>query len=296
MPEVSIGLPVYNGERYLAKAIESILAQDYEDLELVISDNASTDATADICEDYARIDRRVKYHCFPENLGAARNYNEVFRQSSGRYFKWSAHDDVIKPAYLSTCLQGFQEDSSIVYPGAEFIDENDEVIRTDTDRQATSSDSPFVRSFEVLQTMSMAASVFGVFNRSKLERTGLIGAFISSDYVLLLQAAMLGKIVRLDTEPLFQRRLHSKMSRLANTGHNDVLSWFDPKARSRLSERKRLYLEYSKAAFGIEGMPIPNKFMLSATAVAAFSFKAARVNTGRMRRNVATALRRQRSS
>ncbi len=100
MAWVSIGLPVYNGENFLEDAIRSVLAQTCDDLELVISDNASTDRTAEICADYAASDPRVRYLRNARNLGAVPNFNRVLDQSSGIYFKWMAHDDRILPRYV----------------------------------------------------------------------------------------------------------------------------------------------------------------------------------------------------
>src|ERR671915_430558 len=96
-PLVSIGLPVYNGANYLRKAVETILEQSYESLELIISDNASTDDTADICRDLSARDARIRVSRNAQNVGAARNYNIVFNAARGKYFKWAAHDDVLAP-------------------------------------------------------------------------------------------------------------------------------------------------------------------------------------------------------
>src|SRR4051794_27811047 len=76
-PRVSIGLPVYNGEKYLAAAIESALRQTFGDLELIISDNGSTDGTREICERFAAEDPRVRYHQEVQNRGAVWNFNRV---------------------------------------------------------------------------------------------------------------------------------------------------------------------------------------------------------------------------
>jgi hypothetical protein len=103
-PKVTIGLMVYNGENYLAEAIESILAQSYSDFEVVISDNGSTDRTADICRHYARLDRRIRFYRHEQNRGAAWNCNRVFELARGEYFKWMAHDDRIEPEYLARCV------------------------------------------------------------------------------------------------------------------------------------------------------------------------------------------------
>src|SRR3974377_1117825 len=101
VPKVSIGLPVYNGENYLRLAIDSILTQDYTDFELIISDNASADATQEICREYTARDCRIRYYRNKINIGASGNYNRVFELARGGLFKWAAHDDVHLPAFLS---------------------------------------------------------------------------------------------------------------------------------------------------------------------------------------------------
>ncbi len=88
-PKVSIGLAVYNGEKYLGQAIDSILAQTFTDFELIISDNASTDRTPEICKKYAAQDARIRYHRNPTNIGGANNENQTFRMSRGEYFRWA---------------------------------------------------------------------------------------------------------------------------------------------------------------------------------------------------------------
>src|SRR3972149_8539793 len=92
-PRVSVGLPVFNGEQFLRQALDSVLAQTYPGFELIISDNASTDRTQDICEAYATRDKRIQYYRQSKNVGGGRNYNFVFEVSNGEYFKWLAHDD-----------------------------------------------------------------------------------------------------------------------------------------------------------------------------------------------------------
>jgi glycosyltransferase involved in cell wall biosynthesis len=91
---VSIGLPVYNAGQYLEEALDSILAQTFEDFELIISDNGSTDNTEAICWSYARRDQRIRYFRNETNLGAAWNFNRVFELASGKYFKWTARRSI----------------------------------------------------------------------------------------------------------------------------------------------------------------------------------------------------------
>ncbi len=99
-PLISIGLPVFNGSNFLAEAIESVLNQTYKNFELIISDNASTDSTPEICEKFASEDGRIQYYRNEKNLGAGANYDRCFHLSSGEFFKWIAHDDIIEQKYL----------------------------------------------------------------------------------------------------------------------------------------------------------------------------------------------------
>src|ERR1700748_1804909 len=100
IPEVSIGIPVYNGADFLGAAIESHLGQTFGDFELVISDNASTDGTEELCRGTANQDSRVRYVRQDENIGANANFNEVVRLSRARYYRWAADDDTLSPDYL----------------------------------------------------------------------------------------------------------------------------------------------------------------------------------------------------
>ena len=102
-PRISIGLPVYNGERYLETALDSLLRQTCTDFELIISDNASSDGTEAICRRYAHRDPRVLYHRSERNRGASWNHNHVVEFARAPYFKWAAHDDVCAPEFLERC-------------------------------------------------------------------------------------------------------------------------------------------------------------------------------------------------
>jgi glycosyltransferase involved in cell wall biosynthesis len=130
-PLVSIGLPTYNRAVSLKRAVESALAQDFADLELVISDNASTDATQTICEDFCRRDNRVRYLRQASNIGLTANFQAAWKAARGDFFMWLADDDWIDRDYVSRCLVylGKNPDCLLVggrekyYQGAEFIHE-----------------------------------------------------------------------------------------------------------------------------------------------------------------------------
>lgn len=111
MPRVSVGMPIYNGERFLKAAIESILAQTLTDFELIISDNGSTDQTQEICQAYATKDQRIRYYRSAQNFGASWNHNRVFELSTSEYFKWAACDDICKPEYLEQCVEILVDDT-----------------------------------------------------------------------------------------------------------------------------------------------------------------------------------------
>jgi len=113
-PRVSIGVPVYNGESYLACALDSMLGQTYGDFELIISDNASTDRTPEICRQYAARDPRVRYLREEQNRGLAWNFNRVVEVSRGDYFKWAAYDDVCAPSFLARTVEVLDNDPHVI--------------------------------------------------------------------------------------------------------------------------------------------------------------------------------------
>ena len=132
---VSIGLPVYNGENYLRGALNSLLAQDYQDFEVNICDNASTDETGKICQEYAAKDSRIIYHRSDVNIGSTKNFKQVFDLSNGKYFMWAAHDDLWEPSYISKCLKKLEENPSAVLCCSEiiFINEDNSIRHEWTD-------------------------------------------------------------------------------------------------------------------------------------------------------------------
>jgi glycosyltransferase involved in cell wall biosynthesis len=240
VPRVSIGLPVYNGEKYLASTLDSILSQTLADFELVISDNASTDATAEICAAYAAEDNRIRYTRNERNIGGARNYNRVFTLSSAPYFTWHAHDDLIGERYLERCLEPLEKDASVAlsYPRISYIDADGETIGHQAiDDLSIMSPEPADRvrrlmTFEMSGTDIFWAGAFGVNRRSVLETTQLLGGYNAADQVLVLQVLLRGTFAQVD-DPLYFRRDHPEASMAANSKPKDVLKWFDPDIEKR---------------------------------------------------------------
>lgn len=234
-PLVSIGIPVYNGENYLAEAIDSILSQTLGDLEVIISDNASTDRTAEICEMYASRDPRVRYVRQSANLGAAPNYNAVFHESRGRYFKWAAHDDVCDPVFLERCVASLESDVSCVvaYPRKYLIDEEGNRLSAGGTALGLESPSVDVRVEETLFRTGIDGApvpVFGVMRRSALITTRLHGSYTGSDRTLIAEMALIGRFSEVD-EFLFLERDHPDRSiRIPKKPGNRSFvreAWFD---------------------------------------------------------------------
>ena len=235
-PTVSVGLPVFNGSDFLPQAIRSLLNQDCDSFELIISDNGSTDDTQLICREAAASDARVRYHRNETNVGAARNYNKVFHLARGRYFKWAAHDDECHPAMLRRCVDVLDRAPSsvvMVYPLAELIDEHGRTLESTLDRIASGDPRPYRRLAHLLTSLNMCDPVFGVYRTHYLRRTGLIGSFFGADYVMLGELAMMGEILELD-EHLFRLRAHTKRSMVANSNSRARTVWFDPAAATKL--------------------------------------------------------------
>lgn len=252
---VTIGLPVYNGARYLQAALDSLGAQTYPELRIVISDNCSSDGTEEICRAFARGDARVQYIRRAENRGAAWNFNSVVGETATPYFKWAAADDVLAPTCVERCvevLDGTDERTVLVYPETKLIDEDGAEIGDWNDGVDLRQPAAHDRLRSLVQNLVLGHPMFGVVRRRALERTHLNGTFPSSDLVLLAELAMLGEI-RQVAEPLFFRRVHAESSRNANQTPEQLSEWFGGGSRTR-REHTRLFAEHLRA---IASSPIP---------------------------------------
>ena len=217
MPLVSIGLPVYNGENYVAEAIQCVRNQTFSNWELIICDNSSTDHTFDLCRQLADDDNRIRVYQNPRNMGVSFNYNEVFRRSQGKFFKWAAHDDLFAPRFIAKCVEELDEDQRVVlvFPQLSYVDADGRVLR----RQASELSvlGPTVES-RAKQFMRLAAQgtdflwlAYGLFRRDVLAQTGAMGLYAGDDQVLLFKIALLGNIKQIDEE-MFFRREHREAS------------------------------------------------------------------------------------
>lgn len=249
-PRVSIGLPVYNGSRYLRAAIDSILGQSLSEFELVISDNASTDDTEHICRDYARKDSRVHYHRCAENVGAAKNFRRVFDLSTAPYFKWAAHDDLCAPTFLERCVAVLDSYPTVIlcYTKSAFIDYLGQVIAEHDDGCYLTDPlaSERVRKY-FLDADPRCLPQFGVARRSVLEKTSLMAPYISADKILLLQLALQGAFFEVP-DCLFFCRDHDEKGSRQFHDFSGVAGWYDPARGGRVQfPRWRLAYEFIKS-------------------------------------------------
>jgi glycosyltransferase involved in cell wall biosynthesis len=255
-PQVSIGLPVYNGEAFLARALDSLLAQTFTDFEVVISDNASTDRTGEICKEYAERDPRIRYYRQSENFGAAYNYNFTVEPARGKYFKWMAHDDIVDPRFLEACVDGFEgspDSVVLVFSKVCWVDINEDVIKyydmpiiwdgTDVRSRVHSLLGDRLRSY-----LHHPYAIFGLMRTETLRKTRLIQSFHSADRVTLLELALRGDFLEVP-EYLFYRRVHDENSVLGrNKSAKDVVRWYNPRRRPKLvAPRTNLFFEYGRS-------------------------------------------------
>lgn len=222
-------MPVYNGVQFIEEALQSLLAQTYENFELLISDNASTDGTSEICRAYASRDDRIRYRRNEKNLGFAINQNSVIEHATGEFFLLTHHDDVRLPTYLERTIEVLDRDPSVVvcYTTTRDIDEHgaflprrDPDLRFDADDQAD-------RFRDVIRMDHICEPDFGLTRVATLRETQLHGDYADSDRVLLAELLFRGRFYRIP-ECLFHRRAHANQSTAIAVSRQDRTVWYNP--------------------------------------------------------------------
>jgi glycosyltransferase involved in cell wall biosynthesis len=233
-PRVGIGLAVCNGERFLAATLDSLLAQTFEDFELIVCDNASTDRTPEIARAYAARDRRVRYVRNETNLGAAGNYRRAFALSSAPYFRWSAADDLFAPESLARCVEVLDREPAVVltYPKTTFIDEHGRVIGDYEDGLHLTSPRPSERLRQLLARLRYCNAIYGLMRADAMRKTRLVGDYIGSDIVFQAELALYGWFWEIP-EVLFFRRLHPAAS--SSMTDRERRAFYDPARRRRVA-------------------------------------------------------------
>ncbi len=256
-PLVSIGLPVFNGENYLEQAIQSILAQTLTDFELIISDNGSSDRTEILCRQYAAQDDRIRYVRNAENLGGAANFNRTVALARGKYFKWAAHDDVIAPSFLATCVAALEThpDCVLAHPWTTIMNEKGQAQqpyqRDGTLR--TQSLERRERFGDLVLCQHQCYQLFGLMQTEVLRQTPLHGNYGHADGVLLARLALMGPFCEIP-ERLFWARSHPEQTLYRfiwsqkRPDYYGLTIWCDPAQAGRLILPKwKILTEYARA-------------------------------------------------
>ncbi len=228
-PCVTIGMPVYNGGKFIDAAIQSILAQTHQNFTLVIADNASTDETQTICRRYARLDKRIHYIRNETNIGASLNCNKLFKLCSTEYFKLCAHDDILLPTYLESCVSVLEKDPSVAlcHSRTKYIDfsgrdipysDNEHAFvdqssgyswRFDPEGRQLDSRSPTKRFDDFIRKTITTLEVWGVIRNTLLQKVRPFSPYFGSDRVTLADLILLGRFVEID-DVLFLKRCHEE--------------------------------------------------------------------------------------
>ncbi|WP_433167842.1 glycosyltransferase family 2 protein [Kribbella sp. CA-247076] len=245
VPRLSIGLPVYNGEKYLAESLDALLGQSYGDFELVVSDNASTDGTEEICRDYLARDSRISYYRQPVNIGATPNHNWTFEHSGGELFKWASYDDLYGRDLLLRCVEALDDDPALVLAHAHqaIIDGNGDVVLK-VDYPLATDDPRAPERFKSLLFGVGGDDFYGVMRSDILRRTPLNGSYHHSDRTIMAELALYGRFHQVP-ELLFFRRDHPDRAERAKPTIRSRSANMEPRRASRLKHPTvRLLAEY----------------------------------------------------
>lgn len=226
-PLVSIGIPTYNRSVSLVRAVESALAQDYEKLEIVISDNASTDETGNVCVDLCKKDARIRYIRQPKNLGMTENFRRALAASHGAFFMWLSDDDWLDPSYISQCMAFLTNNGDYVlvcgtdkyYKRGEFLYESTKLDLAE--------DSRIARVLSYYRKVTITGVFYGVA-RSDLLAGLKLQHVLGGDWLFSAAVAYLGKVKMLETTSI-HRSIEGASQDLENLGLNMGMSTFQAK-------------------------------------------------------------------
>lgn len=245
-PIAGVGIPVYNGERYLPEALASIQEQDLADIEIVISDNGSTDGTQEICRAAAAADDRIRYLRSERNRGGARNYMRTAAAARAPLFTWQASDDVKAPGFVRGCVEALDEhpEAVLACPRTQLINSAGEVFEDLNDgAMGLDAPTPHERIRNLLRRQAVHV-MYGMVRRDALLRTRGMTPCVGDDVVLLAELFAQGPMV-LVPEQLFRQRRHDKQ--FSAQGHDQV-KWYAPDARTRFAfPQSKVSVELVKA-------------------------------------------------
>lgn len=266
-PVVSIGVPVYNGARHLPQALGSLQTQTFANFEIVISDNASTDNTQDICEQFARCDARIRYLRQPRNIGAPRNWSLIVHEARGQYFKWASANDYCSERFIEKCLQALEGDADAVlsFGKTRLVDEETGAMSDYEEDVEALDDSPSDRFRTVCRSLRLNNAQSGLIRLDALRRTGLDRPYQGGDLVLMAELALYGRF-RCAPEAMLYRRIGAS-SLSARLSAAELHYFIDPNALG--GTRWQLWRSHLDQVGAILRAPIPVREKLTCLRIAA---------------------------
>jgi glycosyltransferase involved in cell wall biosynthesis len=232
-PRLTLGLPVYNGERFLAESLDALLAQTFTDFELIISDNGSTDGTSTIARRYESIDPRVRYVHHPRNRGSSFNHNFVIEQARGELFKWVSHDDLYARDLLQRCVEALESrpEIALAHAWTAYIDDENRITET-VDYPLTTDVPDAVERFRSVLYTQGGDDIYGVIRMSVLRTVAPYGSYHWSDRTFVAELALNGQFHNVP-EFLYFRRDHPMRATRAAVGIRRRCSHLDPRRANR---------------------------------------------------------------
>jgi glycosyltransferase involved in cell wall biosynthesis len=221
-------MPAYNGERFIGDSIRCILEQSMQSLRLIISDNASTDMTEEICRSLATEDSRITYIRHPENLGATANYNFLARQANTEYFKWHSCNDLLSNDAIEKCVQLLDShpDVTLVFPATYCFDQTVDGAPLYGKDPVADQERALERFFHTIDSMALNNMMNGVVRLDALRKTSMLREFYFADRTLVAELALQGKLIE-DGRCSFYRRM-DESSATQKKSEVEVLKHFDP--------------------------------------------------------------------
>lgn len=244
-PRLTIGLPVYNGAHFIAHSIEALLGQSFEDFEFIISDNASTDETGDICSQYAKQDSRIRYFRQPHNIGLSPNHNFTLDEARGELFKWAAHDDLYARDLLKLCVEALDRDPEIVlaHSWTARIDGDNKLIDASEYPLLTAGRRPSDRFRSILFDFG-GDDDYGVMRTAVLRSVAPNASYHHAGRTLVAEIALRGPFYHVP-QWLYFRRNHPDQAEFKYASVRANCANMDPRrADSIRNPVVRLYAEY----------------------------------------------------
>jgi glycosyltransferase involved in cell wall biosynthesis len=255
-PLVTIGLPVFNASRYLAECLTTLVGQTYRHIRIIISDNASTDNTMEICNEYAARDSRISVVRADKNRGAGWNHRRVLELAEGTYFHWHGADDKVAPTFVAACVAALESnpDSVLAFPLTTIIDDEGAVVGKTSERLPLGASDPRLRFRALLSPWSITHSPFyGLMRLSAATSLRPFGAFLASDRTFLAELALRGPFVQIE-EYLMYRRHHAKHATQTDKSERQLM---DPETAHTFRPREfRVLREHLGAAWRAPASPI----------------------------------------